>query len=213
MRIWHYTIGERLKPIIESGRINLATANVPEHERAAAWFSSNVRYEPTAQKLLELDGVNHVMTEKQTAQRGRGLVRIEVASDAAPLTWKEFKRQSGIKLRDIKHVEKRARDLHAHPGQWYASFEPVGADSWLAIEVWDGTTWLPLAEDAGDVESYAVTDKPQPGDVLVVALADGTMRLLTVGGLDIEGVSAKIQAGEAEALCAVRITRATTHIN
>lgn len=82
-RVWHYTIVQYLPSIIADGEIKLATEYVWEG-RPVVWFSTNPRWEETANKSWESNGVIRFLDKDETEQVGQGLARIEVRPEAAP---------------------------------------------------------------------------------------------------------------------------------
>src|ERR1041384_3525889 len=97
MGIWHYTVGAKMKAILCDQVLKPATAGVPEGERTAVWFSTNPIWESTANKLWQHDNGTIVrLTKDETDSLCKGLFRIEVAQEAAPLTAFQFRKQSGI---------------------------------------------------------------------------------------------------------------------
>jgi hypothetical protein len=71
------------------------------------------------------------------------LARIGVAAETAPHDWQAFKRLSGIPANEAGGLYAVAVGRCARPGEWYVIFEPVPRERWLAIEVWDGSAWVP----------------------------------------------------------------------
>jgi len=149
---WHYTIGTKLVQIIKSGKILPATAGVRGKEKPVVWFSSREDWEPTANKLLvnETTGAFHSCTKEETHELGGGLVRIGVAPEIAGHDWKAFKQESGISRKVAHGLYNAAVSQGSRPGDWYVSFSPVPRSQWLAIELWDGSQWVPVKQDEWD---------------------------------------------------------------
>jgi len=145
MKIWHYTIKERLDQILKDRLIKPAVAAVGAHEKPAVWFSSNQSWEETANKVLgDFADLLLLDRKKKTHEMSKGLARIGVASETAPLTWNDFKRLSGIKPKEAKDLYQLAIAIGARIGEWFVSFDAVPAEKWLAVELWDGTNWIPF---------------------------------------------------------------------
>lgn len=156
MRIWHYTVGERLWSILRDKIIKPATAGVPAGERPVVWFTTNPAWEPTANKGIWRNGELLWLTKEETAAEGGGLFRIEVAPDAAPYGWEEFKRLSGISGRTSKRLARIARQRGSNYHDWRVSFEPVTSDKWLRIETWYRDRWAEIPMDVLEAFPAAV---------------------------------------------------------
>jgi hypothetical protein len=144
MRIWHYTVGVHLPGIMRSGEIRCATAFVPESEKPLVWFSTNPLWEETANKMYkDILGTLHEGNKETTAKIGEGLIRIEVSPDAAPYSWKDFKKKKMWTKKIIKGLEKAALKVGANPSQWRMSYYPVPKEKWIAVERWnpEKQTW------------------------------------------------------------------------
>ena len=146
MMVWHYTIKQRLDRILVDGLIKPATVFVPPNEKPVVWFSSNQIWEETANKILQDSTGIRRGNKKETHEHGGGLARIGVAPEAAPYTWNDFKRLSGIQPKAAKLLYQAAIAGRARPGEWFVSFEAVSSKKWLAIELFDGTNWIPFDE-------------------------------------------------------------------
>ena len=60
---WHYTLGANLLRILESGYIlPYDREDTPVVELPVAWFSLNQRFDPSAAKSLEVNGVAQAPT-------------------------------------------------------------------------------------------------------------------------------------------------------
>lgn len=145
-RVYHYTIGAYLPPIIEAGELRPATAGVPSGERPAVWFSTNPEWEETANKMTARKVKGRVVftmgTKESTLKAGGGLVRIAVRPEAAPLSWEDFRALSGVAKEHADSLEKAARDQGANPDEWRVSFDPVPRYEWIDVEVWSEGGWI-----------------------------------------------------------------------
>jgi hypothetical protein len=143
---WHYTVGDKFRPIERDQCIKPATAFISWREKPAVWFSTHPVWEPTACKLLVQPGGRYrEMTREETAHYGRGLVRIGVAPEAAPYNWRAYRRLSGVAPRMASRLVQAGKAQGADPRQWYVSFDAVPAALWIAVEVWQEERWLPLS--------------------------------------------------------------------
>src|SRR5262249_43103036 len=104
-RVWHYTVGKRLRLILADGEIKPATAGVNGKERPAVWFSANEEWEETANKMTyDSFGVPVFLNKQQTHEHSGGLARIGVDPSTAPVRWHEFKERSGIPSKIAKAI-------------------------------------------------------------------------------------------------------------
>lgn len=150
-RVYHYTIGAYLLPIIESDEIRPATAGVPAGERPAVWFSTNPEWEETANKMTARKGKGRVVvatkgTRESTAKGGGGLVRIAVRPEAAPFSWQDYRALSGVAKAHADSLENVARFDGANPDEWRVSFDPVPRSEWIDVEVWTAGAWVSAME-------------------------------------------------------------------
>lgn len=60
----HYTTGEKLRAIINTGQILPSTAHIEPNEKPVAWFSTNPDWEPTATKCPIPDKLGQLITAK-----------------------------------------------------------------------------------------------------------------------------------------------------
>ena len=78
--LFHYTTGDKLKQIINSGTIKPSTAQVPPHEKPVVWCSASGTWEPTATKCPVPGKIGQLITAKAQA----GLARIALPAACAP---------------------------------------------------------------------------------------------------------------------------------
>jgi hypothetical protein len=144
--LWHYTTGQKLGLVLAGGRLQPAAADVPKAGRPVVWFSTNQEWEPTANLLWQgPDGAVERLTRDQTYVLGGGLARIGVRPEVAPHDWNAYKQLSGIAAKLAKQMYDGAIKIHARPGQWYASFDPVPRSAWLAVQILEGNIWVARA--------------------------------------------------------------------
>jgi hypothetical protein len=145
--LWHYTCGLRLAPILADGAIKPATAYVPVGAKPAVWFSRNPVWEETANQWFEDAAGRRVFGTKQaTHERGGGLARVGVHPTTAPHDWVAYKQLSGVSPKMARFMYNQAVAAGSKPSEWFISFEPVPADRWRAVELWDGVRWFPHPE-------------------------------------------------------------------
>jgi hypothetical protein len=142
---WHYTTGQKLALILESGAIVPATALVPRRERPVVWFSLNQRWEKTANKAIVHDGSLISLTMQQTAELCNGLARFGVAPDTAPYNWPELKRLSRMSSKMVRSLYDSALRQGASPSEWRGTFDPVPREKWTSVEVFTNGVWIPVS--------------------------------------------------------------------
>lgn len=70
-----------------------------------------------------------------------GVFRIVVREGVVPLKWNQWRRLSGCKARTAKMLEQFALKEGSRIADWRATFDHVGAPSWLAVERWTKGRW------------------------------------------------------------------------
>ena len=146
---WRYTVGVKWRLIVAAGYIRPATAGVPTNEKPIVWFSTNQFYEPTASKdTIEPDGRLSDLGMMGTHRVFGGLVRIGVLPETAPYDWRALKELSGMHPLVAKGLYETALRDGSRPGEWWGTFDPVGADDWIAVEAFDGERWVAMESDS-----------------------------------------------------------------
>ena len=133
---WHYTTGERLRSIINSGAIIPTTAKVPPHEKPVAWFSTSDVWEPTATKFPAPGKLGQLMT----AQAQGGLARIQVPASAAPHRIQDLPRLAGTTPEDWLGLLLAGLELGSDPSTWRFSLAPVPVALFREVEFFDFAT-------------------------------------------------------------------------
>ncbi len=162
---WHYTTcaQEHLGAILQSGKLAPMGAYVESGERAALWFSMNQVWEATASKAVRApNGKEYELSTMDEVHKVMGVVRIGVDPAKVKLCgFDSFVRRSGISRSGAKNLRAAGREAGASPYDWRASFEPIPAAQWTAIEVWDGERWTPhsLSEASEAIRTLDVQDR------------------------------------------------------
>jgi len=164
MRIWHYTVGVRLRSILKDQMIEFATTGIRTGERPVVWATTSPKWEPTANKAINRDGHNVFLDKRETTTHGEGLYRIEVMPEAVPYGWDEYKRLSNIDERMAKGLARVAREQGSNYRDWRVSFKPVAADQWLRIEfeVGHSDEWTEISMDLVKTWTQPVIEKGCP---------------------------------------------------
>jgi hypothetical protein len=140
--VWHYTPGIRLREIVRSGFIKRADAGVVGGERPAVWFTRSESWEETANKMIPLQGGGYCFgTRESTEQIWKGLFRIGVSSETAPISWIGFGKQSGISVASKNALTKTAKRAGSNVYDWCVTFDEVRRDKWLFVQKWNGKAW------------------------------------------------------------------------
>ncbi len=167
-QVFHYTVYQVLQEILESGEIKTTAILIGKKEKPAVWFSSNPDWEESANKPvrnIKTRKLSRPLSRNGLLKKGFPPVRIEVEPTLPFLNWGEFKRKSGISKRMARGLEIVARRDGAKPEEWLALFSPVGAEHWLAIEIWDGKRWVDMLSEADEEDQpEIVPDYPVIGN-------------------------------------------------
>jgi hypothetical protein len=138
MMLFHYTHYCHAVSICADGLIKVEKKiNQGVHGGSAVvWFSTEPRWEPTASKAVidAVTGLPRTGNMRDTFEQFGGLVRFEIAPNAAFMNWKEYRAFSGISAKHANELEADGKALGADPINWFCSFEPVTRDNWLCIE-------------------------------------------------------------------------------
>ena len=142
---WHYTLGIHLLRILENGYIlPHDQPDTPAVECPLAWFSLNQRYDPSAAKRLEVNGVRQPPTLPVMHQFGNGVYRLGVPPRSL-LSGETLRKQARISKDRWQALAQQAQACGAAISDWYGSIDPVSASD-CTIEAWqaDGS-WSRVA--------------------------------------------------------------------
>lgn len=155
--LWHYTVGDLILRIVETGTILRERETLAEGDaiqerlvgedlapsRPAVWFTTGGDWDPTADKsILANNGARIVLlTTTGTEAVHGGLFRIGVDADVAPIGWTEFRRTSGETASRLNRLAKSALRQGVAVNSWRVSWEPVPRAAWRTIERRDAGKW------------------------------------------------------------------------
>ena len=124
---WHYTLGIHLLRILENGYIlPHDQPDTPAVECPLAWFSLNQRYDPSAAKRLEVNGVRQPPTLPVMHQFGNGVYRLGVPPRSL-LSGETLRKQARISKDRWQALAQQAQACGAAISDWYGSIDPVSA--------------------------------------------------------------------------------------
>ena len=214
-RKFHYTIGNYLPEIIESGEIRLSTAFTFKKREFAVWASTNPIWENTCNKLLEIGSKGRMslsyseffkryeagkilhLDMEGTHKRLGGLCRIEVEPKTTPFTIYNYCRLAKLKKSCARAFIKSGIDMGGNPKEWYAGFKPIPRDKWIAIEMfdWNTTTWMPY--EKGVVPSGVdVDNRTARGTIERDKEVEGLLQGMLEGAYDADEVFNRIMEKE-----------------
>lgn len=136
-RLFHYTTASNFAKILADRAIKPTALLLEQREKPAVWFSYHPQWEPTATPAFEgelLSSLEEIATVDTP-------VRIEVPESSAPLTWRWWRKRSGVRPRIATALENSAIKQKASVHQWRVSFDPVADDSWIAVELYHDGVW------------------------------------------------------------------------
>jgi hypothetical protein len=152
LMLWHYTTGDLLKAILQSGVVRVARASAGPGERALAWISANQDFEPTAIKAV-FDGLGrlHQLTLDQLAKNSGGLARLGLSVDAARARgfqrWPLVAGMARIQPRVIAQLDRVGRMEGANPADWWGgSAIPVSAFERIEYRATAADQWAPVGD-------------------------------------------------------------------
>jgi len=138
--VYHYTTGQKLRSIINSGAIKPTTAKIEPNEKPVAWFSTSPQWEPTATKV-PFPGIQGQL---MTAKAQSGLVRITVPGTCAPYVFPQLPLIAGTKPSVCIGLLLAGLELGSEPNTWRFTPTPVPTFLFRDVEFYDfaSNTWL-----------------------------------------------------------------------
>jgi hypothetical protein len=140
--LFHYTTGQKLRSIINSGAIKPTTAKIEPNEKPVAWFSTQDQWEPTATKVPIQGTAGQIATAKSQS----GLVRITVPGTCAPYVFPQLPLIAGTKPSVFIGLLLAGLELGSDPGSWRFTPTPVPTALFREVEFFDfaSNTWLAI---------------------------------------------------------------------
>lgn len=147
-RVWHYTDARCLRSILLTGCIRTSEAIDRRDLRIppVVWLSTNSTCELASRACAELDlwGLQDFY-ESAWPVGGRGLARIEV-QPVRVYGWAEYMADAGVPDRGLLRLAELGYEAGGDPNDWVVTSAAVPAREWRAIETWNGTEWVRVAD-------------------------------------------------------------------
>lgn len=140
--IYHYTVGNHLDDVLQSGELIVSDWERKNKVRPPAlWLSLNAIWENTATKLISDYGTSRRMTKMEQFERF-GLVRFSIPFNKASLcSWGKYKYKSNTPSKMYNDMEKSGIEEGADPKEWFASFKNIQLSKCISCEKWNGIEW------------------------------------------------------------------------
>lgn len=147
--VWHYAPWAYLPAIVESGVLRGSNAGA-DGEHPMLWFSANQQCEPTAVKMMHMQGKLVQLTFEQQVN-AFGFVRFGLPdSDCRLLNWKESCTFAGTPRETRRTLEKVGKGRGGNPAHWFAVSSEICLKE-LCFQVWINEQWNPTS---GEIEEY-----------------------------------------------------------
>jgi hypothetical protein len=146
--LYHYTVGIRLRQILESGFLEPARAGVPANERPILWLTRKETWEPTANKAaVDEKGRVRSLSTAETEKLCGGLFRIGIADNVRGIhDFPRITRESHQYPAMTRALVKTAKEVGSQPEtDWFGTFFPVPLENFLVVDKWDGQGWFTLS--------------------------------------------------------------------
>ena len=184
---WHYTVGIKMRLIVQDGYLKPSNTNAPAGEKPGVYFTTRETFEPTAVPSR----VNAVTREKwdfssleELAQWCDGLYRIGVSDDYPLHPWLKLCRLARIGERYRRGLEKFARGVGSNPYTFWGTLRPVPIEDWAAVERFADGRWVPIEELVGNRPVTEVADYGAIADKRTMAAGTHGEESGTVGDID-----------------------------
>lgn len=153
--LFHYTVGPKLPLILHSGAL-LPTGfglALSKKERPVLWWSAHPHWEPTATKILSLNGGQAFRRPGlEELAMAVGAFRFRMTRDTRTAkfhAWPQIAQRAHIDAREVSGMVKHGLDLGARPRDWYGVLEPVplvvADEPELPLEMLSDGLWAPVS--------------------------------------------------------------------
>ena len=144
--VWHYTTRQQGENIIKDGVIKVSKDDKKAGWKPAVWFSTQQFWEPTACKVINVDGSWLSGDEGMKSQHEIvGIYRFGIIFNATNLTtWAKYQYVSKISLQMYRSMEIAGKRGGGNPSDWFAIFHNIPRSQWKKVEAFDGNDWVTL---------------------------------------------------------------------
>lgn len=133
MKLYHYTTGQKLELIRQSGGLEPSAKGGKPGEPPLLWFSSNPVFEMTSLKLISRLGELYALTREEQRLRA-GNVRLVLSTTKPLMGWREACKYARISTKERKAMEASGIRAGANPRHWFATPYGIALES-LLIEM------------------------------------------------------------------------------
>ncbi len=150
--LYHYTVGPKLELIQGTGALMPAGFGLAlsKREKPVLWWSANPQWEPTAGKVMSLDGGKTFFRPDLPELHARVGVYRFVLPEQEPTQgklypWPDIARVAHIDAREIPGMVKAGVQQGSRPVDWWGTLLPEPLRPTLRLDVWSQGTWVEVA--------------------------------------------------------------------
>ena len=145
--LYHYTTGNKLAPIMASGKLQPSAAPPwSPNERPVLWFSSSAIYEFSALKAIMKPDGERVFSFSELS-RVAGICRFVLHGGAGMLAmqrWPHVAKRAGMSYPESLRLAAAGINMGANPDDWYGTFQECPLETvtfdWLTPCGWESMT-------------------------------------------------------------------------
>lgn len=154
--LYHYTNGNKITAIINSGLILSSPDKPKPREKPIAWLSSNSVWEKTANKIILKNGESKLLNQQETNFYCSGLFRFAFESNDYPqelFQWPKLAVKARIPDNIKKRLVSRAKKASVKPEQWFGLLGNLDITK-SKLEAYINKEWVEINfEDARPIEN------------------------------------------------------------
>ncbi|WP_210499219.1 hypothetical protein [Vibrio crassostreae] len=149
MKLFHYTTGNKLKMIIDSGLLRpteeftLNPSPTGKRIKPPVWLSKNETLEPAAIKPVMAGGVKKKLPVEKFANHF-GLYRIQVKPSGKTLSFPRLVRAMGLPSGEARDMANAAVADGCDVSDWYGYIGKIKVKDFLSIEKYDDGDWIEI---------------------------------------------------------------------
>jgi hypothetical protein len=144
--LYHYTTLQNALMIIESGVINLATAQIEKNEKPVVWLSYGKNWESVSNKdISDENGNIRSLNRMETERMCGGLCRFAIDPSFQTFPCDEWITLSGVSSKLAGYLLNKVK--YPTCDLWKVSFEPIPKEFWVNVQIWCGKEWETLTEE------------------------------------------------------------------